>query len=86
MISRLGLGLSDIFRYNVHDKLQNFMTPIPTATWHEEQVEELFSSLLGKGFSRPDEDEIEEEEAVATGDEGGVGGLDPALGTVRIFG
>ena len=29
----------------------NFMVPIPSACrWHEEQVDELFSSLLGKGF------------------------------------
>ncbi|KIO17291.1 hypothetical protein M407DRAFT_228804, partial [Tulasnella calospora MUT 4182] len=41
-------------RYDVHEKLQNFMVPIPMngmrGTWHEEQIDELFSSLLGKGF------------------------------------
>ncbi|KAG8988703.1 rRNA-processing protein bfr2, partial [Tulasnella sp. 427] len=41
-------------RYDVHEKLQNFMVPIPIdgmrGTWHEEQIDELFSSLLGKGF------------------------------------
>lgn len=27
------------------------MVPVPTAgSWHEEQIDELFSSLLGKGF------------------------------------
>ena len=35
----------------MHEKLQNFMVPVPNASgWHEEQIDELFSSLLGKGF------------------------------------
>ena len=34
-------------RYTVHEKIQNFMVPIPKATWHEEQIDELFASLLG---------------------------------------
>lgn len=36
----------------MHEKLQNFMVPVPTSrgAWHEEQIDELFSSLLGKGF------------------------------------
>lgn len=43
-------------RYEVHEKLQNFMAPIPTpggatVTWHESQIDELFASLLGKGFT-----------------------------------
>ncbi|KAF9564265.1 TRAUB-domain-containing protein [Agrocybe pediades] len=39
-------------RYDVHEKLQNFMVPVPTSVgaWHEEQVDELFASILGKGF------------------------------------
>lgn len=35
-------------RFNVHEKLQNFMAPIPTGGWHDEMVNELFSSLLGQ--------------------------------------
>lgn len=36
-------------RYQVHEKLQSFMVPISTSygAWHEEQVDELFTSLLG---------------------------------------
>ncbi|WVQ74356.1 protein BFR2 [Cryptococcus sp. DSM 104548] len=35
-------------RYTVHDKVQNFVVPIPLSHgWHEEQVDELFSSLFG---------------------------------------
>ncbi|TYJ57999.1 hypothetical protein B9479_001358 [Cryptococcus floricola] len=35
-------------RYTVHDKVQNFVVPIPLSQgWHEEQVDELFSSLFG---------------------------------------
>ncbi|KAL1746809.1 apoptosis-antagonizing transcription factor [Schizophyllum fasciatum] len=38
-------------RYDVHEKLQNFMVPIPAHHgWHEEQIDELFASLLGKGY------------------------------------
>ncbi|KAG8691761.1 rRNA-processing protein bfr2 [Ceratobasidium sp. 423] len=36
-------------RYEVHEKLQNFMAPVPTATWHEEQIDELFANLLVSG-------------------------------------
>ncbi|KAJ1866007.1 rRNA-processing protein bfr2 [Coemansia sp. RSA 989] len=35
-------------RYHVMEKLQNFMPPIPAGTWHEDMVNELFSSLLGQ--------------------------------------
>lgn len=42
-------------RYEIQEKLQNFMVPIPvTNGWHEEQIDELFSSLLGKGFQGND--------------------------------
>ncbi|KAI0033667.1 apoptosis-antagonizing transcription factor [Vararia minispora EC-137] len=38
-------------RYEVHERLQNFMVPVPLAGgWHEAQIDELFASLLGKGF------------------------------------
>ncbi|KAL5633428.1 hypothetical protein ACGC1H_003800 [Rhizoctonia solani] len=39
-------------RYEVHEKLQNFMVPVPTAIWHEEQIDELFANLLGKEIGR----------------------------------
>ncbi|KAI9341577.1 apoptosis antagonizing transcription factor-domain-containing protein [Pilaira anomala] len=35
-------------RFNVHEKLQNFMAPTPLGTWHETMVEELYTSLLGQ--------------------------------------
>ena len=38
-------------RYEVHEKLQNFMVPIPLAAnggWHEEKIDELFSSIMGR--------------------------------------
>lgn len=34
-------------RYHVHEKLQNFMAPIPTISWEKEQIDELFKGLLG---------------------------------------
>jgi protein AATF/BFR2 len=35
-------------RFNVHEKIQNFMAPAPAGTWHDEMTEELYSSLLGQ--------------------------------------
>ncbi|KAI9275507.1 apoptosis antagonizing transcription factor-domain-containing protein [Phascolomyces articulosus] len=35
-------------RFDIHEKLQNFMAPIPAGTWHDEMTEELYSSLLGQ--------------------------------------
>ena len=38
-------------RYEVHEKLQNFMVPIPLAVnggWHEEKIDELFASVMGR--------------------------------------
>ncbi|CAB4495722.1 uncharacterized protein OCT59_009562 [Rhizophagus irregularis] len=37
-------------RYHVHEKLQNFMVPIPDGNWHEDMIDELYSSLLGKKY------------------------------------
>jgi Apoptosis-antagonizing transcription factor, C-terminal len=38
-------------RYEVHEKLQNFMVPVPMSEgWHEEQIDELFASLVGNGM------------------------------------
>lgn len=34
-------------RYHVHEKLQNFMAPIPMISWEKEQIDELFKGLLG---------------------------------------
>ena len=34
-------------RFQVQDKIQNFMAAEPRGTWHDEMVSELFSSLLG---------------------------------------
>ncbi|KLO17952.1 TRAUB-domain-containing protein [Schizopora paradoxa] len=43
-------------RFEVHEKIQNFMAPVlaPSSaaiTWHESQIDELFASLLGRGYS-----------------------------------
>ena len=34
-------------RYQVQEKIQNFMASEPRGTWHDERVQELFSNLLG---------------------------------------
>jgi protein AATF/BFR2 len=63
----------------VHEKLQNFMVPVPVAgQWHEEQIDELFSSLLGKGF---------EHTMGAMNEDAGVPPNEPvALDGFRVFG
>ncbi|KAJ7257927.1 apoptosis antagonizing transcription factor-domain-containing protein [Mycena haematopus] len=68
-------------RYEAHEKLQNFMVPVPVpGMWHEEQIDELFSSIMGRGF----------EGALGQADE--IMGVDePPLGEVltsgfRVFG
>ncbi|KAJ2847732.1 rRNA-processing protein bfr2 [Coemansia brasiliensis] len=54
-------------RYHVMEKLQNFMPPIPTGTWHEDMVNELFSSLLGQKVPKSVLDaELEENEPQAS--------------------
>ena len=49
MCIRSAYLLTNDDRYNVHDKLQNFMVPIPPPkdAWGESQISELFSSLMG---------------------------------------
>lgn len=35
-------------RYTVHEKAASFVVPVPLSHgWHEEQIDELFSNLLG---------------------------------------
>lgn len=47
----LALIQDSFISYEVHEKIQNFMVPVPVpGAWHEEQIDELFASLLGKGF------------------------------------
>ncbi|GAA5914592.1 hypothetical protein JCM6882_001212 [Rhodosporidiobolus microsporus] len=71
-------------RYHVHEKAQNFMIPVEAAHWHDEQIDELFASLLGRSFPQAN---------------GGKDTLDPALddvaghkageievGSLRLFG
>jgi protein AATF/BFR2 len=57
-------------RYEVHEKLQNFMVPVAQGGWHEEQIDELFASLLGKGFEIAEVDDTVEKETERVLDEG----------------
>lgn len=40
-------------RFTVHEKIQNFMVPIPRASWQQDQTDDLFASLFGKGAPIP---------------------------------
>lgn len=37
-------------RYQVQEKIQNFMAAEPRGTWHDEMIQELFSTLFGMNF------------------------------------
>jgi protein AATF/BFR2 len=65
-------------RYHVHEKLQNFMAPIPMQTWEREQIDELFKGLLGGRYTS----QIAAEDGEAQAENGGVS--DDA-GQFRIF-
>ncbi|KAJ3866259.1 apoptosis-antagonizing transcription factor [Lentinula novae-zelandiae] len=70
-------------RYDVHEKLQNFMAPIHVkGTWHEEQIDELFTSLLGRGF----EEAINAQANEVIGPREDPGELLGALEGFRVFG
>lgn len=47
-------------RYEPHEKLQNFMVPVATGTWHEEMIDELYTSLLGHKRSIEENEKIED--------------------------
>jgi protein AATF/BFR2 len=66
-------------RYTVHEKAQNFTVPIPLSTsWATEQIDELFTSLLGgaglagAGAERDDQGVMG---AVDAEEDAGLGGL-----------
>ncbi|BGP17846.1 rRNA-processing protein bfr2 [Rhodosporidiobolus nylandii] len=79
-------------RYHVHEKAQNWMIPVEAGHWHDEQIDELFASLLGRSF--PQGSSADGKVAAD-----GINKLDPALddvagqkagqievGSLRLFG
>ncbi|CAG8611561.1 13062_t:CDS:10 [Gigaspora margarita] len=62
-------------RYQVHEKLQNFMVPIPSGTWHDDMIDELYSSLLGKKYDGLEAGENEKKEFNDNHIEAGLDGL-----------
>lgn len=47
-------------RYQVQEKIMNFMAPEPRGTWHDEMIAELFKNLLGQGGDEVDEVVVED--------------------------
>lgn len=74
---------TDCCRYTIHEKAQNFVVPIPLRQgWHEEQIDELFSSLLGGAGEKGAQSEgILGANETSTAGEGGLAGL----GGLRVF-
>ncbi|GAA5981310.1 hypothetical protein JCM11641_005640 [Rhodosporidiobolus odoratus] len=64
-------------RYHVHEKAVNWMIPVEAAHWHDEQIDELFASLLGRSFPQSSSNGT----AAAPGQK-----LDPALDDVAVAG
>ncbi|KAJ1726611.1 rRNA-processing protein bfr2, partial [Coemansia biformis] len=80
-------------RYHVMEKLQNFMPPIAAGTWHEDMVNELFSSLLGQRVPKSILDaDMDEQGTAATqastraGPLAEVGAADGGAQGLRLFG
>ena len=40
------------------------MVPVPVVGWHEEQIDELFASLLGKGTGIGEDDGEDQEKGI----------------------
>lgn len=51
-------------RYELHQKLVNFRVPIPTNSWHEEMISELFNNLFGQKNSHQATGAAQEEDDV----------------------
>jgi protein AATF/BFR2 len=45
-------------RYQVHPKLENFMTSEPRGSWHDEMTQELYSSIFGENGSKEENKEV----------------------------
>ncbi|GAA5834627.1 hypothetical protein JCM3766R1_003622 [Sporobolomyces carnicolor] len=69
-------------RYHVHEKIQNFMIPIEAATWHDEQIDELFASLLGRSLNTTGSGS---RETNVDGDDDGEDQAEVQAGGLRIF-
>lgn len=64
-------------KYNVHEKLQNFMAPEDRSRWGERQTDELFGSLFGQKLGLgenldEDEDQVDGEKGAADEEEAGL--------------
>lgn len=66
----------------MHEKAQNFAVPVPLSNgWHDEQVDELFSSLLGgAGMKGAGTEAGVSASGLINGDEGLA-----SLGGLRVF-
>ncbi len=63
------------------------MVPIPSGTWHEEMIDELYASLLGKKYdegSELSENEIGSEVKKQEGKENST--IEASLNGLKIFG
>ncbi|KAK4049545.1 rRNA-processing protein bfr2 [Microbotryomycetes sp. JL201] len=71
-------------RYHVHEKAQNFMIPIEAGAWHDEQIDELFASLLGRNFKNGGASKDKEDDDETLG--GTLAQSQVDVGSLRLFG
>lgn len=72
-------------RYTVHEKAQNYAVPIPLANgWNDDQMDELFSSLLGGAGMKGAGAEVAVTAATGMSMSNGEDGL-AGLGGLRVF-
>ncbi|GAA6035689.1 hypothetical protein JCM8097_004972 [Rhodosporidiobolus ruineniae] len=75
-------------RYHVHEKAQNFMIPVEAGHWHDEQIDELFASLLGRSFpqSQQQQDQAPDKLDPALDDAAPRNAGEIEVGSLRLFG
>lgn len=64
-------------RFNVHDKLQNFMAPEDRRSWEQTAIDRLFGTLFGQKMALNEDDVSEDEEMD--------GGVDAEEAGLRLF-
>jgi protein AATF/BFR2 len=59
-------------RFNVHEKLQNFMAPQDRRSWEQHAIDRFFGALFGQKMVLNEDDDAEEENGGMTAEEEGL--------------
>ncbi|GAA5852333.1 hypothetical protein JCM8547_006742 [Rhodosporidiobolus lusitaniae] len=72
-------------RYHVHEKAQSFMIPVEAGHWHDEQIDELFASILGRSFPQQAAEPQQQQLDPALDDVEGQRVGEVEVGSLRLF-